>query len=388
MFSNDCIEYSIKLIKNVFVGEPLCDIPPSLTINELYQYAKFHKIEVIIYTALKKLNIQNAEKDLELFNNAFYQNIAISIRQDYYYNMVASAFRENGVFFVPMKGSVIKYLYPDSNMRALSDIDIFIGKDNAKAAHDIMVSLGFKTLEYDSEVLIHDTYTVGGVHFELHKELMPHIPYFKGVEVSEQLENDVVQKNGEYSFTNEAFYTFMIIHIAKHVKHNGIGLRGFIDVWIYLNKYKNSLDWDKINNYINESHLEVFHAFVLNLIDYWFEGKDDVSDDIRQFATLISENGAIGDAISMISEEKYKDCKNNNKFRYYINTVFLPFPYMVDKYKILKRFPVLLPFCWAHRIINVLLNKRTKINTLQTHFDNADMNLGKKVSELKQKIGL
>ena len=345
MFSSECIEYTIKLIRNVIADEPLCEIPQSVSLTELYQYAKFHKVEAIVSTALDKLDIQNSEEKLQSFKNIFYQNAVISIRQNYYYDMVEKAFAEKGVLFAPMKGSVIKHLYPQSNMRALSDIDIFIGKNNSEAAHGIMEELGFKTLEYDSEVLIHDTYCAGGVHFELHKELMPHIPYFKGVEVCDELEKDIIEENGKYLFSNEAFYTFMIIHIAKHVKHNGIGLRGFID-------------------------------------------KTVVPEHIRQFAYLIAENGAVGDAKAMISEEKYTDFKNNNKFRYYINTVFLPLPYMIDKYKILKRYPVLLPFCWIHRIFSVLLFKTSRIKLLKTHFDDGDMELGKNVVDLKQKIGL
>ncbi len=388
MFSSECIEYTIKLIRNVIADEPLCEIPQSVSLTELYQYAKFHKVEAIVSTALDKLDIQNSEEKLQSFKNIFYQNAVISIRQNYYYDMVEKAFAEKGVLFAPMKGSVIKHLYPQSNMRALSDIDIFIGKNNSEAAHGIMEELGFKTLEYDSEVLIHDTYCAGGVHFELHKELMPHIPYFKGVEVCDELEKDIIEENGKYLFSNEAFYTFMIIHIAKHVKHNGIGLRGFIDVWIYLNKYNDELDWEKIDYYMKKSHLEEFNSCVLQLVDYWFKDKTEVPEHIRQFAYLIAENGAVGDAKAMISEEKYTDFKNNNKFRYYINTVFLPLPYMIDKYKILKRYPVLLPFCWIHRIFSVLLFKTSRIKLLKTHFDDGDMELGKNVVDLKQKIGL
>lgn len=387
MYSDECIGYTIKLIRNVIADEPLCEIPQSLSLSELIKYAKHHKVETIVYNALEKLDLKNSE-EFQSIKNSFYQNAVIAIRQNYYYDIVEKAFSEKDVLFAPMKGSVIKHLYPQSNMRALSDIDIFIGKNNSETAHEIMEELGFKTIEYDSEVLIHDTYSAGEVHFELHKELMPHIPYFKGVEVSAELEKDIIEENGKYRFTNEAFYTFMIIHIAKHVKHNGIGLRGFIDVWIYLNKYNDKLNWEKINCYMKKSHLEEFNRCVLTLVDYWFKDKTDVPEHIKQFAYFVAENGAVGDAKSMTSEEKYNDCKNNNKFRYYINTIFLPRPYMVDKYKILKSYPALLPFCWIHRIFNILIFKPSRIKLLQTHFDEGDMELGKNVVDLKQKIGL
>ena len=103
MFSNECIDYTIKLIRNIIADEPLSNISSSLTIDELYEYARFHKIEAIAYTALEKIDIDNKNEKLATFKNSFYQNVVISIRQEHYYDIVEKAFAEKGILFVPMK---------------------------------------------------------------------------------------------------------------------------------------------------------------------------------------------------------------------------------------------------------------------------------------------
>lgn len=387
MFSKVTIDYTIKLIKEFLDGTHLSDIPEELDFDELYQFARFHKVEVMVYAALKKIDIEEKEEKLRKFENLFYQNLLISEKQNYYYDLVEAAFSEAGIMLVPLKGSVIKALYPNSLFRSLSDIDVYIGPQNADKAREIMENLGFKTLEYGSKVLIHDTYEIDGVDFELHKELMPHIPYFKGVEVCPDIEADIIKENGKYRFSNESFYVFMIIHIAKHIKHNGIGLRGFIDVRLFIKKHKEHLDWEKINAYLERSNLCWFHNCLLQLIDFWFEGKENVSEEIVEFGKHIAENGAIGDAETIESSEKYKKTGFWNKIKYFKNLIFLPYEYMADKYCILKKVPFLLPFCWCYRGMVALVKNKNFFAIIQK-FDDVDSIKGERSEKLKKNIGL
>ena len=388
MFSETVIGYTIKLIKNFLDGEPLPVLPEEMDFDELYQFARFHKVEVMVYTALKKLDVENKVEKLKKFENLFYQNILISEKQKSCYELAEKAFIKEGIMFVPLKGSLIKDLYPHSVFRSLSDIDIYIGKKNASKAREIMESLGFTTFEYGSKVLIHDTYEMEGVHFELHKELMPHIPYFKGVEVCPQIEADVLEEDGKFRLSNEGFYMFTVIHIAKHIKHNGIGLRGFIDIHLFLKKHKETLDWKKIDGYLEKSGLNRFHDCLLHLVDFWFEDKTDVAEEIREFGKHIAQNGAIGDAEIMDSAEKYKNTGVWNKAKYLKNLIFLPYEYMADKYHILKKKPFLLPLCWCHRWFVAIISKREKFSGAMHKFDGIDSTKGEYSEKLKNNIGL
>ncbi len=43
---------------------------------------------------------------------------------------------------VPLKGSIIKNMYPSIDMRTMSDMDILIKREDAKKVHDILIEMG------------------------------------------------------------------------------------------------------------------------------------------------------------------------------------------------------------------------------------------------------
>lgn len=387
-----CLKQTIFLL-NCLIKNTTAEISrEEIDLKELFSFAEMHKVANMLYPVLKRAGIAEDEDSMRSFKERYYSAIIMETQQNNYLEIVEKAFEEAGIIHMPMKGSVIKYLYPERSLRTATDVDLYIGKKEIKRTQGIMQELGFVIEVCDSEVSNHDTYIINNRHcFELHYELMPRTPYFKGCEVCDELEKNI-QKDENSQFGRhmsvEDFYVYMIIHIAKHIKHNGMGIRGFLDVAIYLNKYKESMEFDRVEDLLERSSLTQFHDSVVQLVELWFCDKTDVEEHIKELALHIAKSGVMGTEQQVVSEELYKDTATGKKKRYYIQTVFLPIAYMKDKYKILRKFPVLLPVCWVHRVIYVCLFKRKNIRKMMNHFVHADIDMGKKSFELKERIGL
>ena len=171
--------YIIFLLKCAIKNELPTTVPDNIDWNILFNIAQYHKVSNLVYYALQNCLGMVDDRVTEMLSLIYYQYIAVEAQQQYYLEELCARFDEAGILYAPMKGSVIKHLYPEPDLRSASDIDIYIGKGNAAKAKAIMDELGFETLEYDAEVLIHDSYHIGQfVTVELHHELMPKIPYF------------------------------------------------------------------------------------------------------------------------------------------------------------------------------------------------------------------
>ena len=84
---------------------------------------------------------------------------------------IQKRFKENGIEFIPLKGIVLKDLYPSPHMRSMSDIDILIKeKEYNKKIKPLMLEMGY-TEGKESDHELH--WEKDGQMIELHKRIIP-----------------------------------------------------------------------------------------------------------------------------------------------------------------------------------------------------------------------
>ena len=139
---------------------------------------------------------------------------------------------EAGIWYMPLKGSVLKDLYPRYGMRQMADNDILIDASRAEDVKSIMQSLGFTTECFGMSN--HDIYHKPPVsNFEIHTALfgLSHeekiYVYYR--DVNSRLIKDEGKRCG-WHFTPEDFYVYITAHEYKHFSGGGTGLRSFLDV--------------------------------------------------------------------------------------------------------------------------------------------------------------
>lgn len=99
-----------------------------------------------------------------------YKNISLSETQITELVRVLDAFETHEIHHMPVKGAILKGLYPQAEMRRMGDADILINYEQYEDIRRVMADLGYEELyESDHELVWnHDL-----MRIELHKRLIP-----------------------------------------------------------------------------------------------------------------------------------------------------------------------------------------------------------------------
>ena len=347
----------ISLTKSAITGEKAV-ISKDFDWQNAIKAVKKHQIAPLIYYGLINSCIKVSEDLLSLLENTTCQCIALNHNQIFELENIYKAFNESGIEYMPLKGAVLKKLYPKPEMRVMGDGDILIKSEQYEIIREAMQSLGYtEFIESDHELI----WNKRNIHIELHKRLIPsynkdyYSYYGDGWRFAKP------DAGSCYKMSDEDTFVYIFTHYAKHYRDGGIGIRHITDLYIYLISNP-KIDKKYIETELNKLGLLKFYKNTINTIDVWFNNKQ--ANDISDFITdRIFESGSYGTYVSHILSGAVKSSNfgKNAKFKKIFNLIFPPYKDMSRKYPVLKKNPLLLPFMWISRIINILFTKKYKI---------------------------
>ncbi|MBR1676857.1 MAG: nucleotidyltransferase family protein [Clostridia bacterium] len=355
--------------------------------QELLKFCLKHSVSCIVFEALKDFKTALPENLYNALKQKAQQDIMKDIQGSYDVETVISAFENNGIKFIPLKGYYLKKLYPKSEMRYATDYDVLIDEKQIDKVHEVAKSLGMvlkQKGDHHDIFYFPETKTV----FEFHKSI------FEG-SLKESFGNGFDRarlKEGYKSFYElppEDFYISILGHSAYHFAHGGgVGIRHVIDVYLYKKAYKFN---DKyLERELEKCGLADFRKQFEKLADYFFaDGEGDeftekLADYVLDSSVLGNENKKqASDIVSNNSDSKIKSAK----LKTLIQLILPPFKTMKGYYPILKSLPVLLPFCYIARWLTVLIKRPKslkKINKI-TGAKNEEIT---EIKEIREKLGL
>ena len=347
----------ISLIKSAITGEKAV-ISKDFDWQNAIKAVKKHQIAPLIYYGIINSCIKVSEDLLSLLENTTCQCIALNHNQIFELENIYKAFNESGIEYMPLKGAVLKKLYPKPEMRVMGDGDILIKSEQYEIIREAMQSLGYtEFIESDHEFI----WNKPNIHIELHKRLIPsynkdyYLYYGDGWKFAKPDAGSCCKMSDEDTFV------YIFTHYAKHYRDGGIGIRHITDLYVFLTSNP-KLDKKYIETELNKLGLLKFYKNTINTIDVWFNNKQ--ANDISDFITdRIFESGSYGTYVSHILSGAVKSSNfgKNAKFKKIFNLIFPPYKDMSRKYPVLKKIPLLLPFMWISRIINILFTKKYKI---------------------------
>jgi hypothetical protein len=385
------VKYITYVLRCAVLGEKCGDIPKDINQEFLLRLCRFHKIENIVYLMLR----DKLEPDIKaIFEQLYERAVYLQAMQDYYLELVENAFENEGIDYLLLKGKEISSLYPSEDMRQSSDFDIYIGRENAARAKDIMLREGFKIEAYSDANDDHDEYTADKIILcELHRVLIQNKQPWQ--EECNKIPERLLLCEGtthRMKMRSEDFYIYNLAHTAKHMKFSGIGIRAFLDMWIIYNRFSDSFDTDYLNEKLRLCHLTEFDKSTKKLCAYWFE--DGEADEITvAMSDYVVQSGWVGTYEQAKSTELAENAGVTNsvkaaKLKKYYDIIAVPYESMVYRYPILKKYRFLTPFCRIHRIMRALFKRRDLIKEVSAEMENGDMEKGKAILSLKKSIGL
>ena len=190
----------------------------------------------------------------------------------------------------------------------------------------------------------------------------------------------------------EDFYVYNLAHAAKHMKFSGVGIKVFLDFELIVRKYGDSINWNVVEERLENAGLREFNTYARELCDCWFNDKDFTSK-INAMKEYVYSSGFCGTSSQMKATEFSENSKNTNskliaKFSKCFEVFTLPYNEYAHKYPILKKYRILTPFCRVYRLISALIFKRKTIKKVLSKYDDVDIDYSNNISEFKKSIGL
>ncbi len=336
----------------------------TVSLAGIYKISAYNGLASLVSEGIDKLGIEKTDENAPVLD-AFAQARAMSVRKnillDTEREVILAHLEEKGIWYMPLKGAILKDMYPKLGLRQMSDNDIFFDGAYREYVRDYFVSRGYSIEHYNEG--FHDVYQKKPIfNYEMHVELYGEKrPVFRSYysDVKDRLvKND--DSNFGYHFTDEDFYIYIVLHAYKHFAFSeSIGARHLIDVFVYLNK-KPNLDFAYIENELSKLDVWKFDCDCRELVREIFDEVESfdickLSDEMRTLLQAFMLN-----MFNISGEGRVeKGIRKKGKFGYLISRIFPGVEYMKKYNPFFSRW-WLLPFGWIYRAFDILFNRLGK----------------------------
>jgi len=319
------------------------------TLSELLTLSAKHSVTPLVAESLSRQNLLQDEGTAEAYRRIAYLAFVKWQQQEAEFLKITELFEKNAIRYIPLKGAVLRQFYPEPWMRTSCDIDILVQENELNRAVKLLKEQLHYQLNKKTE---HDIMLVApsGVQFELHYDFSE-----KEVPVKKIWETSVLAKGMyQYELLPEWFLLYHFAHMAKHFVLGGCGIRSFIDLW-FIRKHM-SFNEEKLAQLLADCNLKKFSESIFKLLDAWIYDTS-LTEIQEQLLSFVVQGGNYGNLENRIHVEQ---SKRKGFFRYVYLRIFPSQKSMLYLYPIIKKHPILLPFCHIHRWFSLLNPKKFK----------------------------
>ena len=292
-----------------------------------------------------------------------------NLRSRVHYSMIRSLIQmrsatEIGVYFEKekirhqfLKGTMMKRIYPNYELRDMGDIDIVVDESQIEEAESVLTKLGYTkgASEDHHHCFLQEPFLVVELHWDLydrHRDRRQYL-YFRDRSCRKALKG---REFGQ-SFDSVDFYIYMIAHSARHFYETGCGIRHLVDVYVYCTKKKEELEPERLRKGLEASGLVAFERKIRELAFAWLEQRPLTEEQVNLLMYMIdsgvhgkSENGIW----AMLAEDSLSSGEEKNaKFSF----LFPSYTNMKELYPWLEKRPYLLPAGWVMRALRGLRDR-------------------------------
>lgn len=348
----------IALCRAALCGEDTLpfDRPSEERLVELYALSTHHDMAHLVSYALYRQGWLDGTSEVGgKFQRAQMLAVFRYERQKAVLEETCAALEQAGFLHLPLKGSVIRSLYPEPWMRTSADIDVLVkGEDAERAASHLIDTLGYLHQDIDGR---HDIslYTPSGVHIELHFDLIED----GRVTTADKELSDVWSATHPVEGTtyrramnDDMFYFYHVAHMAKHVAGGGCGVRTFADLWLLNHRVESDAVSRRVR--VDRAGLNTFERVVHTVSEMWFSLAE--GDDLaHRMATYTLRGGMFGDALNKVA---INHAKGKRGLRYVFSRIFMPYEYLCRSYPALRGRKYLTFFYQIHRLVRGVFGGR------------------------------
>ncbi len=362
-------------------------LPASLTEEELralYTLAHRHDVAPIAARALSRHHLLGYVGVFDDFRQAMAEAAYWYEQFRFELSEICRVLSKADIPHIPLKGAVIRTLYPDPWMRTSCDIDVLVQHEHLKKAIDVLtLTLHYRTpggKKYHDISLLSPNGLLLELHFSIKENMHTTDPLLERV-----WEYSVPQKEDgmTYCMSNEYLFFHVIAHAAYHFRSGGCGIRPLMD--LYLMQKNLPINGEILADLLGQSALTSFYSGMCALIGVWFEGQ--AHTDLTQKAeSYILSGGVYG---SRKNHEAMQQQDAGSDGQYILRRIFMPYDKLKIKYPILNKCCLLAPFCHIARWFGLLRAGKIPQRLLELQrIRNLDIQAKKDAGDLLRELGL
>ena len=336
------------LIRSVICGEAVSEeLKAACTperLEAVYTLAVKQDLAHLVGQALSMLTLPECETQKKS-KKAAVGAFGRYVRLEREYQQVCQTLEAAQIYFIPLKGAVLRAYYPEPWMRTSCDVDILVQKRQLNAASKLLTeTLGYRLVETTGHDL--SFYSPTGIHIELHFDLVEDGRANASAQVLSRAWEAAKPLQG-YHFWHEMsdayFYFYHIAHMAKHFETGGCGVRPFVDLWLLDNRVTSELT--QRDELLQAGNLLQFAQAVRKLSRVWLAGEeeDPLSKKLQDF---LLHGGLYGSAENRIALKK---TENFSRGHYLRSRIFAPYEKLKAYYPILEKYRWLMPVMQVRR---------------------------------------
>ena len=341
-------------------------------LEELYRSSHAHYLDTLVGMAFQETGIT--------LPGQWRESMAKSVRKELLFDAERAgilAFMErSGIWYLPLKGCVLKDLYPGTGTRQMSDNDILFDAAYADTVKKYMVSQGYEAVAFGQGV--HDVYYKPPVcNFEMHRALYGDAQQLGWVEYYAGIKERLILTEGSlygYHMRDEDFYVYIVSHAYKHYRAEGTGLRTLLDFYLYLREKKEKMNFGYVQHECKALGITDFEEVSRRLSQMLFSRETALEYAQDFFECRLSKrelemlqycvnSGVYGNFEQKIQNrmKRYKDENGAfSKRRYYLKRLFPEMKFYQNYYPFFYRHKYLLPVGWFYRLLRRIFAKRRR----------------------------
>ena len=336
---------------------PKKELIEKMDLEQLFEVCQKH-----ILTACAAYALESAGVHDHNFTQAKEKAIRKNILLDVERRKILNRLEQEHIWYMPLKGALLKDWYPKLGMRQMSDNDILCEPGKRKQIRAIMKEFDFIHKSAKTNV---DEYVKEPVYnFEMHEN------FFAGAAGEEKvfheyysdIKEKLIRDEGAayaYHFSNEDFYLYMLAHEYKHFILGGTGVRSLADTYVFLRRYYDTLNWEYIRAELEKLDITDYECRNRELAFKVMERKK-LTDEEKKLLNYYIFSGSYGTVQNHV-ENAFKRHSQGSKMRYMLYRIFPPREFLECAVPWAKKSKLLLPAAWIFRLLKGMISGRDKV---------------------------
>lgn len=347
------------LIKSALTGQKL-ELPEGFTLEQADGLIRKQSLIPLIYPGALNCGLDPKSERMQYYQMQYFRHLVISERQLAAVKTLCATFEENGIDYMLLKGCNMKKRYPKPEMRGMGDADVLIRVEQYDQIKPLMAQLQYKNTK---ESIYDHVWERPELYLELHKRLYAPTQTLLCDYFGVGWERAQLRQGHQWEMPLEVEFAYIFSHMAKHFRICGIGVRHFVDLYVFRNSHPD-MDERRIERIMKKLHMLDFYRNTMRTLSVWFEGYegDEVTDMITEYTMSSGSFGTMENKLYYLELTKSSQKKvRHTRFHSLMEALFPSLRMMRSSYYVLFKWPVLLPVFWLVRWGDVLIHRRKNI---------------------------